>query len=180
MLLERPLYAGYIDVPKWKIRLQPAKHEPLVSFEIWEKVQDRLNGKPRAPIRKDINADFPLRGFIICDDCGNPMTAAWSKGRDAKYPYYFCHQRDCVERHKSIRKERLEEEFEAFLLSLRPTRLLFNLAERMLRDLWDERLANGQRRAQDARRGDRHDRAPERSTHGAAGRGGQPRAHHGL
>ena len=179
-LLERPLYAGYMDVPKWKIRLQPAKHEPLVSFETWQYVQERLNGKPRAPIRKDISKDFPLRGFVLCASCDKPMTACWSKGHSAKYPYYFCNQHGCTERRKSIRKEHLEQEFEALLVSLRPTRGLYDIAERMFRDVWERRMEYGQVQAKSAPRGNRRDRAQERSAHGAAGRDGQARADYGL
>lgn len=38
-LLRRVLYAGYMDVPQWEISLHPAKHEPLISFEDFQKIQ---------------------------------------------------------------------------------------------------------------------------------------------
>ncbi len=151
LMLERPIYAGYIDLPDWNIRLLPAKHEPLISLETWKKVQDRLKGTNRAPIRKDINADFPLRGFVTCGCCGEPMTAAWSKGRAAKYPYYYCYQPGCPERRKTIRKEHLEEEFEALLESVRPASDMFAAACDMLRELWDDRMGRAQERAANAK-----------------------------
>lgn len=86
-LLTQVLYAGYVDVPKWGIRLQPAKHEPLISFETFQKMQARLKGPAKVPARRDLNADFPLRGFVTCGHCGKPMTACWSKGKSAYYPY---------------------------------------------------------------------------------------------
>ena len=46
------------------------------------------------------------------------MTAAWSKGHNGKYPYYFCHSKGCNDYRKSIRKEKIEDEFEALLLKL--------------------------------------------------------------
>ena len=150
-LLKRALYAGYIDVAKWQISLQPAKHEPLISFETWQKVQERLKGNAKAPVRKDINEDFPLRGFVTCSCCERPMTAAWSKGRSTKYPYYFCNQRTCPEYRKSIRKEQMEGEFETLLQSLRPTESLFAMAHEMLSDLWQERLSSAQKRAKDTK-----------------------------
>lgn len=61
-MLIRPVYAGYLDVLDWQISLLRGKHQPIVDFEIWQKVQDRLLGKAKAPIRKDINADFPYAG----------------------------------------------------------------------------------------------------------------------
>ena len=41
---------------------------------------------------------------------------------------------------KSIRREVIEGEFEQFLLSLKPTKELFNLALAMFKDLWEYRL----------------------------------------
>lgn len=78
-LLTRPIYAGYIDMPDWGIRMQKAVHEPLISLATYQAIQERLNGRAVAPIRKDTDAEFPLRGFIACADCGHPMTAARSK-----------------------------------------------------------------------------------------------------
>ena len=87
-LLKRPIYAGYIDMPDWGIRMQKIVHEPLISLTTYQAIQDRLNGRAVAPIRKDTDAEFPLRGFIACVDCGHLMTAARSKGRSRYYPYY--------------------------------------------------------------------------------------------
>jgi site-specific DNA recombinase len=89
-LLERAVYAGYVDAPKWGVSLRKGHHEPLISFATHERIQARLRGNANAPARKDINEDFPLRGFVLCDDCGEPMTSCWSKGRKKHYPYYLC------------------------------------------------------------------------------------------
>ncbi len=146
-LFFRPLYAGYIDIPDWGINLQPGKHEPLVSFETWHKLQQRLKETSKAPARKDLNEDFPLRGFVTCGDCEQPMTACWSKGRSSKYAYYLCRTKDCESRGKSVRKEKLEGEFEALLMNLRPTQNLFFMAEEMFKDLWDIRLNGSKKEA---------------------------------
>ncbi|MCV6546206.1 MAG: zinc ribbon domain-containing protein [Cohaesibacter sp.] len=30
-----------------------------------------------------------MRGFVVCGDCGHPLTACWSKSSTGKkYPYY--------------------------------------------------------------------------------------------
>ena len=138
-MLKQVLYAGYIDVKKWNISMHPAKHEPLISFEAYQAIQDRMNGQTKAPARADLRDDFPLRGFITCSCCSEPMTACWSKGRNTKYPYYYCFTKGCDEYRKSIRKERIEEEFEALLLELKPSQELFFTAMNMFRDLWNER-----------------------------------------
>jgi hypothetical protein len=47
----------------------------LISFATDERIQTVLNGNVYAPARKDINEYFSLRGFVLCDDCGEPMTS---------------------------------------------------------------------------------------------------------
>jgi len=105
-LLNRVLYAGYIDVAKWNIKLHPAKHEPLISFETFQAIQKRLNGQAKAPARKDLQGDFPLRGFVTCACCRKPMTACWPTGRNEKYPYYLCSTKGREDYRKSIRKRK--------------------------------------------------------------------------
>ncbi|NWG72406.1 MAG: hypothetical protein HXY23_12495 [Parvularculaceae bacterium] len=39
---------------------------------------------------KDGAKDFPLLGAIPCACCEKPPTAAWAKGRQRRYPFYFC------------------------------------------------------------------------------------------
>lgn len=50
-----PRYAGYLTMKNWNIHLEPAKHEPLVSYSTFQRVQERLKGKAYAPARKDIS-----------------------------------------------------------------------------------------------------------------------------
>ena len=137
--LTQPLYAGYLELPKWNVSFRPAKHEGLINLETYQTIQNRLNGIARVPARKDISEDFPLRGFVLCGCCGTPLTANWSKGKAAHYPYYLCRQKDCAAKGKSIRREVVEKEFEALLKALRPTEELFELASALFKDLWEQR-----------------------------------------
>lgn len=86
-LLTRPVYAGYVEASNWGVSLRPGHHEPLISFETHKKIQDRMAGKAHAPARKNLDADFPLRGAVVCGHCGAPLTASWSKGKYSLYPY---------------------------------------------------------------------------------------------
>ena len=140
-MLTRVIYAGYIEAPKWNISLRKAQHEGLISFESFEKIQTRLKTTAKAPARKDINEDFPLRGFIICNDCEKPLTACWSQGKNKKYPYYLCPTKGCPSYRKSIKRDELEGEFEGLLQGLQPSQRLFALLKAMFRDAWDARLA---------------------------------------
>lgn len=141
-ILTNAQYAGFLNMPRWGLRMIPAKHEPLVSFATFQTVQERLKGTAYAPARKDISEDFPLRGFITCACCGKPLTACWSKGRTQKYPYYLCKTKGCAEYRKSIKRDKLEGDFEALLKDLKPAAILFTMAFEMFRDLWAEKEAS--------------------------------------
>ena len=103
-ILTRPIYAGYLEVPNWNVSLRKGQQEGLISLETFQKIQNRLRTGAKAPARRDISADFPLRGFVLCDDCGKPLTACWSKSKTGKqHPYYLCHTKTCASYRKSIR-----------------------------------------------------------------------------
>lgn len=147
VLLKQHAYAGYVDAPNWGISLRPGQHEGLISFATFQKIQDRLNGINRAPYRKNLNEDFPLRGFVLCDDCGTPLTACWSKGTHSKHPYYLCPKRGCDSYGKSIRRDKIEGEFEQLLHHVKPTEKLFKVARMMFGELWDRRIKHAETQA---------------------------------
>jgi hypothetical protein len=103
-LLKRSIYAGYVEAPDWGVTLRKGHHEPLISFETFRTIQDRLAGNARTPARKNLSADFPLRGAVTCGHCGTPLTACWTKGKYSRYPYYLCPKRGCESYGKSIRR----------------------------------------------------------------------------
>lgn len=142
-ILTRPVYAGYVGAPNWDVPLRKGQHEALVSYETLMKIQERINGNTRAPARKDLNADFPLRGAVVCGDCGTPLTACWSKGRMSYHPYYLCRSRGCESYGKSIRRDVIEGQFVDLLKGMQPSANLLQAARAMFKDLWDHRLATG-------------------------------------
>ncbi|MCB1469978.1 MAG: recombinase family protein, partial [Rhizobiaceae bacterium] len=140
--LKKVVYAGYVEAPKWGVSLRKGQHDGLISFETFQRIQDALEGKKRAPAaRADFNEDFPLRGFVLCDCCGNAMTAAWSKGCRQRYAYYRCMTRSCEVKGKSVPRAKMEDGFAEILRSLTPSRKLFDLAKVMFVDAWEMRLA---------------------------------------
>lgn len=74
-LLKRPIYAGYVDIPNWGLHMIKGHHEGLISHDQYAAIQKRIENGARAPARADINADFPLRGFVTCGDCEKPLTS---------------------------------------------------------------------------------------------------------
>lgn len=148
-ILTRVLYAGYLDKPDWGIHLVKGHHEPLISFETYKKIQARLNGQAKAPVRKDINEDFPLRGFVACASCGTPMTSCWSKGNGGQYAYYLRQQKGCTVRGKSVRKEKLEGDFETLLRNMKPSK---EVAADIFTDIWNKKREAAKQEAEHIRR----------------------------
>lgn len=142
LFLTRPIYAGYVGKPEWDIPLRKGKHEGLISLETFERIQQRLTEKPKAAARKDIRADFPLRGMVSCAECGKPLTSCWSTSKTGtKHAYYMCFEKGCARNRKSIRREKLEDEFSAILARVTPNKSLVEVAERMFRQAWTQRAA---------------------------------------
>jgi site-specific DNA recombinase len=121
-------------MPSWGISLRPGQHQALVSASTWQRIQERLSGGFYAPRKNNVSDDFPLRGYVECDDCGTPLTACWSKGSHQKHPYYLCPKRGCASYGKSIRRAKIESEFEEVLQSLTPGESMMKVAEMMFRD----------------------------------------------
>src|SRR5262249_4567199 len=126
------------EAPEWGVTRRRGVHEPLINFQTYLKIQERLNGRPQAPVRKDLNEDFPLRGFVVCACCQVPLTAGWSKGRSKHYAYYYCQKPGCPEYGKSVKRERLEDAFMALAKTLQPSERVARLAAHMLKDVWSQ------------------------------------------
>ena len=148
VLLRNKVYAGYLDHEEWGITLRKGLHEPLVSWETFQKVQDRLTrGDARAPIRKDMSEDFPLRGFVTCCSCGKPLTASWARSKNGtRHPYYSCYNRACSANRKSIRRDEIEGRFAELLKTLTPQQEVFSVARALFRKLWDQRASHANER----------------------------------
>ncbi len=140
-MFKQKLYAGYLEAVSWGVPLRKAKHEPIISFETFQRIQAKANQRTYAPMRKDLNEDFPLRGAVACSECGDLLTAAWSKGKYKHYAYYRCQNTTCSERNVSIPRQKVEGPFAELLTQLTPTKELFELARMMFDDLWSARLA---------------------------------------
>ena len=141
-IMTHPLYAGYLESKAWGISLRKAQHEGVISLETFQRVQDKLAGKTYAAARQDINADFPMRGFVKCGCCGHPLTANWSTGRTRKHPYYVCRHRGCEKFGKSVARDKIESAYEALLQELAPSQALHDLMLTLFKKRWDQSQAH--------------------------------------
>ena len=94
-MLQNPLYVGRVPVAAYKGRpadLVAGIHQPIVSEELFERVQQRLNSRPTSYTPKVVRDEFPLRGFVA-DSNGHQLTGCLSTGKKGvKYPYYKCNK----------------------------------------------------------------------------------------
>ena len=140
VLLSRILYAGYVEAPEWDVPLRKGRHDGLISFETFERIQQRLKEGGYAPARADISEDFPLRGVLACDHCGKPLTGYWSgSSTGKKHPYYMCFNNACARKRKSMRRDQVEGAFSDLLERLTPQPKLYELALAMFKDAWAQR-----------------------------------------
>lgn len=107
-MLANCVYAGLVESPKWGLSRRQGLHEGLISVQTFQRIQDRLSGASYAPRRRNLDESFPLRGFVVCADCGTPLTACWSTGKTKRHAYYLCPKRGCASYGKSIRKDQIE------------------------------------------------------------------------
>lgn len=98
----------------WDGKNYVGKHEPLISKELFMRVQDKLHRKVTSGKYKKRNYLFGTSLFI-CDECGRAITAEEQKGKN----YYHCTRfnTNCTQ-HKYVREEAIEKQILELLDSL--------------------------------------------------------------
>jgi site-specific DNA recombinase len=111
-ILRNRLYTGCFD---WDGKTYSGVHAPLVTTELWERVQAVLRFRHAKRHRK-MKHDFAFSRLIYCGHCGCSLVGEIKKNR---YVYYHCtgYKGKCPERY--TREEVLEEQFANVLKSLR-------------------------------------------------------------
>ena len=104
LMIKNPFYCGKLFIPAYKdeeAQFVQGIHEPIISEELFYEAQLVMSGRKRNfPTKQTAKEQLPLRGFLLCDKCGNKLTGSASKGRSAKYFYYHCTSQ-CGERHRA-------------------------------------------------------------------------------
>ena len=82
-ILRKRLYTGDFD---WDGSTYTGSHEPLVTRECWQRVQELLDARAENKTRK-VKHDFPYTGLVHCGHCGCLFVGELKK---RKYVYYHC------------------------------------------------------------------------------------------
>lgn len=87
LILKNIFYLGDFN---WNNKVYKGKHEPIISKELFDKVQEILRDHNQNATRQRKHK-FLLRGFLICDVCGNRFWAEKHiKNNGNEYEHYFC------------------------------------------------------------------------------------------
>jgi len=110
-ILRKRLYMGDFD---WDGTTYHGTHEPLVTRESWQRVQELLDARAENKTRK-VKHDFAFTGLVHCGHCGCLLVGELKKGR---YAYYHCtgNRGKCTEPY--TRQEVLTSEFANILQEL--------------------------------------------------------------
>ena len=114
-ILRNRIYTGWFE---WNGKMIQGRHEPLVSVELWERVQAVMDGRFAKKHRR-MTHDFAFSGLIACSKCGCSVVGEIKKQR---YVYYHCtgYSDKCQGnpatcRRKYVREEALEQQFTSLL-----------------------------------------------------------------
>lgn len=109
-ILRNPIYRGNVV---WSGKTFQGIHEPLVSRELWNAVQDTLEGR-RLQSGRRRKHNYPFARLIVCGHCGGLMTGQMHR----RHVYYHCsgHFGKCPEPY--LRQDRLQSAFSDVLRSL--------------------------------------------------------------
>lgn len=133
-----PAYIGKIRIPVSNNEpemIVEALHTPIVSEDIFIKVQDILNAsKKKGKALKPKDPNLPLRHHLKCPCCGRNLTGSASKGNGGKYYYYHC-QRGCNTRYKA---DLAHSDFQLYLQGIKIKTEIAELYKEIVKDVFSE------------------------------------------
>ena len=94
--IRNPVYCGKIEISQFKDEENitvHGQHEGIISESLFYEVQSILTGRKRnqrPATQLIVDENMPLRGFLVCPECGRVLTGSASKGRNNHYYYYHC------------------------------------------------------------------------------------------
>ena len=138
MVLRNPFYAGWMVFSDTSMRFR-GRYEPLVTQELFNQVQEVLDGRrPALTGYRRNRPEFPLKVFVKCAHCGAPLTgSASTNGKSAKrYPSYRCRENcKAVKAHP----DNLHSKFLGWLQSMAPNSESMEAIKDAIRTAWKQR-----------------------------------------
>lgn len=153
-MLKNIVYAGKIPIPEYKnepFQLVDGLHEPLISMELFQRVQRIIGEKCRfknKPAATDPN--LPLRGYMTCPKCGRNLTGSGSLSKTKKKHYYYhCNTRKgCNYR---IKAKEAHDQFMRSLNEITPSEEITELFKEMVNHSLDKNNQTTKKQLRDLR-----------------------------
>lgn len=117
-LLRNPYYLGVVTYQGVQY---PGKHPPLISHELFERVQLVLTANDAVNGTKKRKHNHYLKGMLYCS-CGSRLGVEYSRGNGGVYGYYFCLGRQAKRtacKRRAMRIELIENEVERHYATVR-------------------------------------------------------------
>lgn len=86
-MLKNPLYIGRVP---HKETSYPGEHQAIIEQELWDQVQNLLNGNLRHDPKQHRSKQNPFIGLLYCGTCGGAMGLVHTKKGNKRYHYYIC------------------------------------------------------------------------------------------
>jgi site-specific DNA recombinase len=148
-LFKDPFLAGVIHYPGWgcnwlfkdELGNRIAKHEPMITLDQYDLLQDKLEGRNvSTPRLQDMTDHFPFKNYLFCGVCDNFLTGYYStRARKdetkAIYPYYACHKKGCTEYKLGMPREQVNEMINEQIAKAQPKPLLIESMRLILEEL---------------------------------------------
>jgi len=131
-MLKNEFYTGMFI---WRgKRYENASHEPIVSKELFQKVQQMFSGSRKSKSQKGL---FPYCNLMICGCCNCAISAQIQKG---KYIYYHCsgYKGNCKQPY--VRQESIEQQFEKVLHKIKISKELQEMIFKGLRESLKDKI----------------------------------------
>jgi site-specific DNA recombinase len=128
-MLRNPVYAGVV---RWKGVEREGTHQPLISRELFDKVQNVLEAHSTGGERSRKH-DHYMKGTLVCAECGSRLYYTLAKGR---FSYFRCIGRNTrrtrCSQGRYVPAAELEREVEALYEGVRVPAALRRRLERVL------------------------------------------------
>lgn len=132
-ILHNEFYTGIFT---WKgKRYENATHEPLISKELFQRVQNVLNGPSKSKSRKGL---FPFTNLIICGLCGCKFTAEIKK---EKHCYYRCTGSKGRCKQDYLKQEEVDNLFFELFTKIHITEEVKTIILQTLREIYKDKIA---------------------------------------
>jgi site-specific DNA recombinase len=113
-LLQDPFYYGKM---RWKGEVYPAKHEALISKDLFDKAQSILKRRGKSVLSTKHNSLFASK--IFCDGCGGVLSWELQKGHWYGHCNNHLKSRYCPKK-TYIREEKVEEQIDPVFWKIAP------------------------------------------------------------